>query len=61
MTYALVLAELGKQKLKAWWKDAVSDRVAWLWEDFRNRNTCAWDGQTAEWLAAPRRKIGSAR
>lgn len=61
MTYALLLAALAKQKFKAWWKDAVVERAAWLWEDFRSRDTSAWDGDTGEWLAAPRKKLGSVR
>jgi len=60
MTYALLLAELTAKKVKAWWRDAVVERAAWLWEDFRSRDTCGWETGDA-WLPAARKKIGSTK
>lgn len=58
---ALLLAKVGALGFKEWWRDAIVERVAWLWTDLRGSSTSAWDGPTGEWLPAPRRKLGSSK
>lgn len=62
MSRALFLLGACLSSIRVWWKDAIGERAAWLIEDlWTGRSKTAWDGPTDEWLAEPRRKIGSSR
>jgi hypothetical protein len=61
MTGLLAALGLVAALVRRWWRDAVTDRVAWLVEDLRGSDTSPFDDDTAHWLAPYRHKIGSSR